>query len=279
MADDASSWSDQIRSLYLSGSANQFLLHGNVEDRVLLPKTKDGEARLGTLFDYLLEHQLRKFDVVFSYDLGHGLRVTTRSKTGKQAFQSWPSARDSRAFPKAPRDAIAYMDHFLRYCCNLRQLVNPEELTPEGRDAGGGFQAERAKFEHRVRHSHGIAGFAGSGGIGHELRGAFDGLAGAILVHGEPLFAAKPGRVPHRGEPERPSPAGGRKSSRGARCRPPAIARGAGNDAKTAGGRVSQRAKQIFRQVGVARGAFGRNHAQFGRIACQNSASRQGADR
>ncbi len=128
---DESPWSDEIRSLYLSGSANQFLLHGNVEDRVLLPKTKDGEARLGTLFDYLLDHQLRKFDVVFSYDLGHGLRVTTRTKTGKHAFQSWPSARDSRAFPKAPRDAIAYMDHFLRYCCNVRQLVNPEELTPE----------------------------------------------------------------------------------------------------------------------------------------------------
>ncbi len=126
-----SNWSESVRSLYLSGSANQFVLHGNVEDRLLLPEREDQEARLGGLFDFLLDHQLRRFDIIFSYDLGNGLRVTPRTTAGKRAFDTWPSARESHAFPKAPRDAIAYMDHFLRYCCNLRQLVNPAELTPE----------------------------------------------------------------------------------------------------------------------------------------------------
>lgn len=125
-------WSEEIRSLYLSGSANQFLVHGNVEDRVLLPAEGTNPVQFGNLFDYLIDQQLRKFDVIFSYDLGHGLRLSTPTKAGKEAFQHWPSARETKAFPKAPRDAIAYMDHFLRYCCNLRQVATAEKEEAEG---------------------------------------------------------------------------------------------------------------------------------------------------
>tara|TARA_R110002096_G_scaffold147671_22_gene307821 strand:- start:18653 stop:20353 length:1701 start_codon:yes stop_codon:yes gene_type:complete len=124
-------WPEEIRSLYLSGSANQFLLHGNVEDRVLLPAEGKEAVRFGNLFDYLIAHQLRKFDAIFSYDLGHGLRVSTPTKAGKEAYHHWPSAREARAFPKVPRDAVAYMDHFLRYCCNLRQVATAENEEPE----------------------------------------------------------------------------------------------------------------------------------------------------
>ncbi len=117
-------WSEQIRSLYLSGAANQFVLHGNVDDRLVLP-AEEGEEQdygLGNLYDFLVDHQLRKFDVIFTYDLGHGLQVKALTKLGQRALDTWPSARSAKAFPKAPRDGVAYMDHFLRYCCNLRQL-------------------------------------------------------------------------------------------------------------------------------------------------------------
>ena len=62
-------WSEKIRSQYLSGAANQFVIHGNVNDRLLLPATKRkaGSSAIGNLSDFLVEHQLRKFDIVLSY--------------------------------------------------------------------------------------------------------------------------------------------------------------------------------------------------------------------
>ncbi|MEM0968608.1 MAG: hypothetical protein AAGJ31_04605, partial [Verrucomicrobiota bacterium] len=130
----AASWSEEIRQLYLSGAANQFILHGNVEDRLLLPapakESLEGESpvpSLGNVYDFLREHQLRKFDLVFTYDLGRGLQAHAQSPLGKLAFESWPSAREAHAFPKSPRDGIAYIDHFLRYAQNLRLLAEAEE--------------------------------------------------------------------------------------------------------------------------------------------------------
>lgn len=116
-------WSEKIRSLYLSGANNQFILHGNVEDRLLLAADGDNtQARLGNLFDFLADEQLRKFDLIFTYDLGHGLRLHRSSNAAKKILGAWPSARDADAFPAAPADAVAYVDHFLRYCRNVALL-------------------------------------------------------------------------------------------------------------------------------------------------------------
>lgn len=125
------SWSQEIKDLYLSGAANQFVLHGNVNDRLLLPALDGGEStQLGNLYDFLTGHQLRKFDLIFTYDLGHGLRVDKHSKAGRQAFEAWPSAREDLALPKSPRDGIAYIDHFLRYTHNLARLAAPASAVP-----------------------------------------------------------------------------------------------------------------------------------------------------
>lgn len=106
---------------YLSGASNQFILHGNVGDRILLDDEKGsgkGTARLGNLSDFLVEKLLHKFDVVLTYELGAGVRVAAGDKT----FRLWPSGKALDKLPRKPAESIAVLDHFLRYCVNLRQI-------------------------------------------------------------------------------------------------------------------------------------------------------------
>ncbi|MCB1091005.1 MAG: AAA family ATPase, partial [Verrucomicrobiae bacterium] len=123
-------WSDSIRTHYLSGAANQFVLHGNVNDRLLLPADAESgkPAQAGNLPDYLIQHQLRKFDLVLSYELGAGLRV----EAGAELFRKLRPADD---LPKDPPSAIGYLDHLLRFLVNLRQL-KPGETPPKDTSTG-----------------------------------------------------------------------------------------------------------------------------------------------
>ncbi len=122
-------WSEEIRTLYLSGAANQFILSGNVNDRLFW--RKGDEARLGSLLDYLREEQLEKFDVILTYDLGEGLRVNA---AGEKIFSQWPSSRSGSAMPRQPQEAIAYISHYLRYCCNLGRTTGAGGAEEEGAD-------------------------------------------------------------------------------------------------------------------------------------------------
>lgn len=119
-------WSDTIRTQYLSGAANQFVLHGNVHDRLLLPgpESESGGSSLGTLPDFLVDHQLRKFDLVLSYELGAGLRV----ERGSDLFRKLRPADD---LPGEPAKAIAYLDYLLRFLVNLRNLAPNTPSPPE----------------------------------------------------------------------------------------------------------------------------------------------------
>ncbi len=115
-------WSETIKTQYLSGAANQFVVYGNVSDRLLLP---DEESQsLGNLADYLVDHQLRKFDLVLSYELGTGLRI----ESGRELFQKLRQPED---LPKDPTQAIGYLDHLLRYLVNLRR-IEPVDADQQG---------------------------------------------------------------------------------------------------------------------------------------------------
>lgn len=109
-------WAGEIASLYASHAASQFILHGNVQDSLLLPGT--GEPRLGKLDEYLLEVLIPQFEVVLSYDLGGGLRVVR----GQSIFAAWPSApAQNLPLPRAPREAIDLLTHYARYISNVRR--------------------------------------------------------------------------------------------------------------------------------------------------------------
>jgi len=109
-------WARELIDAYESGASNQFLVCGNVNDRMLVPG--EGRARLADLKSFLLNVLLPRFDVVLSYDLGTGIRV----EKGGQIFASWPNQKDSPPLPRAPRQAIELLTHYFRYCANLSRL-------------------------------------------------------------------------------------------------------------------------------------------------------------
>ncbi|PQV64166.1 AAA+-type ATPase, SpoVK/Ycf46/Vps4 family [Abditibacterium utsteinense] len=107
-------WAREIASRYESGANNQFLLHGNVEDRFVLP---DSDS-LGTLGDFLSRALLGRFDVVLSYDLGAGIRIDK----GNQIFAQWPAFKSNPNLPREPRPALETLTHYARFCANLARL-------------------------------------------------------------------------------------------------------------------------------------------------------------
>ena len=109
-------WSRELVDLYESNATTQFVLHGNVNDRVLLDDRAG--ARLGGLPDFLEEVLLPSFDVVLSYDLGNGLRV----ERGGEFFTQWPTFKERGSMPRKPRESVELMTRFLRYCGNLKRL-------------------------------------------------------------------------------------------------------------------------------------------------------------
>ncbi len=60
---EKSEWSDRIKTQYLSGASNQFVVHGNVHDRMIVsggrPSTEEGaHPAFGNLMDYLVAYFL-----------------------------------------------------------------------------------------------------------------------------------------------------------------------------------------------------------------------------
>ena len=112
-------WADEMVALYESQAASQFILHGNVNDRCLLPQ---GDKRvLGSLGDFLETVLLPRFDVVLSYDLGNGLRV----EQGGDTFSQWPGFKENPELPRAPRAAVEALTRYFRYTANLARLGKP----------------------------------------------------------------------------------------------------------------------------------------------------------
>lgn len=126
---DYPKWSEQIKTHYLSGASNQFVVHGNVNDRLLLPGKKGKQPRLGNLSDYLVDSQLRNFDLVLSYELGSGLRI----ERGEDLYEKLRFEHD---LPRDPAGAIGFLDHLFRYLVNLRNL-DPGEQKADSKNPAG----------------------------------------------------------------------------------------------------------------------------------------------
>lgn len=106
-------WATRLVSLYQSHAANQFLLHGNVNDRYLL----DAKT-LGSLYEYLTRVILPRFDVVLSYDVGNGVRI----EKGSEIVTKWPAFKENPELPRVPRAATEWLTRFFRYSANLARL-------------------------------------------------------------------------------------------------------------------------------------------------------------
>src|SRR5262245_221047 len=77
-------WARGLAESYESNAASQFIIYGNISDRMVLPNAAG--PRLGALPDFLLGALLSRFDVVLGYDIGNGIRV----EKGAETFSKWP---------------------------------------------------------------------------------------------------------------------------------------------------------------------------------------------
>ena len=129
-------WAEEMRSLFRSGSASQFLIHGNVHDLVAAP-AEGGAARYLSLRDFLTEVMFAPFDAVLHYDRGRGLRPVKgaehfgRFLSAYDAFRatSWASTpalgddagealdgalQHANLLPRDAKRALELIDRFLR---------------------------------------------------------------------------------------------------------------------------------------------------------------------
>jgi hypothetical protein len=136
----APAWANELALAYESGASSQFILFGNVHDRLAV-----GD-RLVSLADFLEDTLLKGFGVVLSYDLGSGLNI----ERGGDIVARWKGAELKQQM-REPLQAVQWIDRYLRYLSNLRALGNSEK-TPNVavilRSVDHIVPADGAGFEH-----------------------------------------------------------------------------------------------------------------------------------
>jgi hypothetical protein len=114
----APAWANELVLAYESGASTQFILYGNVHDRLAI-----GD-RLVSLADFLEDSLLKNSDIVLSYDLGTGLAI----ERGGEIVQKWQGAELQRQM-REPLQAVQWITRYLIYLGNLRK-VGSGEKTP-----------------------------------------------------------------------------------------------------------------------------------------------------
>jgi hypothetical protein len=135
----APAWANELALAYESGAHGQFILYGNVHDRIAV-----GTQLVG-LAGYLEHHLLSSFQIVLSYDLGNGLAI----ERGGELVEKWGGA-DLKSLPREPQPAIQYISRYLRYLGNLRALGRDvkEHVAVILRGVDHIVPADGAGFEH-----------------------------------------------------------------------------------------------------------------------------------
>lgn len=149
-------WASQMIALYESNAASQFILHGNIGDRLMLPPTNGNPASMGSLAEFILKCLLERFDVVLSYDIANGVRV----EHGGEVFTKWPGFKEKQELPRNPLAAMDLLTRYFRYCANLAKIA-PDRAISVGciiKDAhmvapaaAGGFNYEVNSFSLLMR--------------------------------------------------------------------------------------------------------------------------------
>ncbi|MDF3020747.1 MAG: hypothetical protein K0Q92_2050 [Steroidobacteraceae bacterium] len=140
MPNPSPAWANELVLAYESRASNQFILFGNVHDRLAV------DDRLLSLAQYLEDTLLRNFSVVLSYDLGNGLII----ERGGETVSKWKGAELQRQM-REPLQAIQWIGSYLRYLGNLRTLGNkeqPPQVAVILRDVDHFAPADGSGFEH-----------------------------------------------------------------------------------------------------------------------------------
>jgi hypothetical protein len=110
-------WAGEMRDLFRSGSAAQFLLHGNVFDTV------PSAGRLLSLPAFLDDVMFASYDVVLRYDRSRGVRATRGGEDwGEWLQQALGREANSQALLREPGSALELVDRYLLRTLNLQAV-------------------------------------------------------------------------------------------------------------------------------------------------------------
>ena len=125
-------WATDMRDLFRSGSAAQFLLHGNVFDTV-----PSGD-RLLSLPAFLDEVMFASYDVVLRYDRSRGVRATRGAEDwGDWLQQSLGRESNSQTLLREPGSALELVNRYLLRTLNLQAVRAAAERVRLKPDATG----------------------------------------------------------------------------------------------------------------------------------------------
>lgn len=113
----APEWATDLSVAFESGASGQFILYGNVHDRLAVG------SRLVNIERYIQDELLASFGVIFAYDLGNGLTV---ERGGERLAQWVPTAM--RSLPHQPLEAVRFVSRYARYLGNLNTLGRSDNL-------------------------------------------------------------------------------------------------------------------------------------------------------
>ena len=110
-------WAAEMRDLFRSGSAAQFIVHGNVFDVV------PSGGRMLSVPGFLEEVMFATYDVVLRYDRSRGVRATR----GSEDWGNWLQAALGResstmSLMREPGSALELIDRYLLRAINLQAL-------------------------------------------------------------------------------------------------------------------------------------------------------------
>jgi AAA+ superfamily predicted ATPase len=110
-------WAVEMGDLFRSGSAAQFLVHGNVFDIV------PADGKLLSLPAFLDEVMFASYDVVLRYDRSRGVRATRGGEDwGDWLQQSLGRESNAMSLLREPGSALELIDRYLLRTLNLRAI-------------------------------------------------------------------------------------------------------------------------------------------------------------
>src|SRR5918996_5913491 len=124
-ATDLPAWATEMRDLFRSGSAAQFLLHGNVFDLV-----SHGD-RLLSLPSFLEQVMFASYDTVLRYDRSRGVRATRGGEDWGSWLQQSLGREATQTLMREPGSALELIDRYLLRTLNLQALPGGAATAPK----------------------------------------------------------------------------------------------------------------------------------------------------
>jgi AAA+ superfamily predicted ATPase len=130
MSADLPRWAAEMRDLFRSGSAAQFLLHGNVFDVV------PAAGKLLSVPAFLEQIMFATYDVVLRYDRSRGVRATRGAEDWGDWLQSaLGKEANSLTLMREPGAALELIDRYLLRALNLAALPGTAPMVKPRRIA------------------------------------------------------------------------------------------------------------------------------------------------